>query len=311
MRLTPRYAAPSGFFRHRPGSGLLARVAWREIVIDDDEYPDGLRTMTDPPDRLWIVGRDLRSFGTMITVIGARRANQYGLAVAHRLAADLAVGGLCIVSGMARGCDAAAHDGALEAGGATIAVLGSGVNVCYPVGSRALYAEIAAKGAIISATPPGHAAHKHDFVYRNDIMVALSAAVVVVQGDRESAAVKTGIRAAGRGHGNVFAVPGSIEWPQSEGVHGLLKDKAAVCTQASDIADALALGWSDRPPGPIPDHLPVAQKRVLEILSRGPAGREQIITETGLAASEVTIAITHLELGGSVVEEGFLLRRTR
>jgi DNA processing protein len=235
------------------------------------------------------------------------------LSVAHRLAGDLAVGGVCVVSGMARGCDAAAHDGALEGGGATIAVLGSGADVCYPAGSRTLYAEIAAKGAIVSAHPPGYVPHKHDFVYRNDIMVAMSVAVVVVQGDKHSAAVETGERAAGRGTGNVFAVPGSIEWPQSEGVHGLLKSGANVCTLASDIADVLegAICWNPPEVAPVPAHLPDAQQRILKVLSRGAAGREQIITESGLAAAEASMSITRLELQGYVVEEGFLLRRTR
>lgn len=313
MRSQPRYRPPDGFFRYTKDSRLLASVTPREVRFEDEEYPDGVRTMPGAPDRLWVVGRDLRSFGSMVTVIGARRATQYGVSMARRLAGDLAVGGVCVVSGMARGCDAGAHDGALEAGGATIAVLASGADVCYPTSSRTLYAEIAAKGAIVSPNPPGYKAYKSDFIYRNDVMVAMSVAVVVVQGDGDSAAVKTGGRAAGRGRGRVFAVPGSIEWPQSEGVHQLLREGAKICTQASDIAKELEdeIIWNPPKLAAIPDHLSREQRLVLEALSLGPAGREEILSRTGLDASTASIAITRLELRHFVIEEGFLLRRTR
>lgn len=314
MRSAPRYRVPPGTFVRGAGSALrVPGLRYREVSREDPEYPPGLDATEDPPDRLWVAGRDLRSFGSMVTIIGARRANQYGLNQAHRLAGDLAVGGVCIVSGLARGCDAAAHDGALEAGGDTIAVLGSGVNMCYPAGSRALYAEIAERGALVSAMPPGADAHRGSFLYRNGIMVAMSVAVIVVQGDKESAAVNTGMRAAEKGRGNVFAVPGSIEWPQSHGVHDLLKAGAHVCTKAGDLQDRLRglLQWDPPVIRPVPEHLPDDHRRILEILGRGPASRDRVVALSGLGTVGGMRAVAALELAGYVTEAQFLLSRVR
>lgn len=313
MRRTPRYRVPPGFFRRGADGSLHAAVTYRTVERHDEEYPPGFEGLADPPERIWVAGRDLRSFGAMVTVIGARRANAYGLTQAHRLAGDLAIGGVCIVSGMARGCDSAAHDGALEAGGDTIAVLGSGVNVCYPAGSRVLYAEIVARGAIVSEMPPGETAHNGSFLRRNQLMVAMSKAVLVVQGAKDSAAVRTGLDAAAIGAGNVFAVPGSIEWPQSAGVHNLLRNGAHVCTAAGDLDADLKgqLQWRRPDVRPIPDHLPDDQRRILDVLSEGAASRERVVALSGLGTVAAMRAVAMLELSGYVVEQQFLLTRVR
>ncbi|HVL90440.1 MAG TPA: DNA-processing protein DprA [Actinomycetota bacterium] len=313
MRSRPRHRVPDGLFERASGGGVRARVPLRELTPDDPEFPEGVRTMPRAPSRLWVAGRDLRTLGSMVAVIGARRATRYGLSMAAGLAGDLAAGGVCVVSGLARGCDSAAHDGALERGGTTVAVLGSGADVCYPAGSRVLYSEILAAGAVVSARPPGYRPFKSDFVYRNSIMVAMSEAVVVVQGTTDSAAVRTGEDAAGAGHGSVFAVPGSVEWPESAGVHKLLKLGATVCTSASDIVEPLQdrLRWTPPELQPVPRHLPEPQRRILEALAGGAAGREEVVAASALEAAAASRAIAELEMAGLIVEEGFFLRRTR
>lgn len=307
-----RYRIPDGFFVRAPGLPRAAALPIREIPIGHDEYPEDLRTVDDPPDPIWIAGRDLRSLSPRVAVIGARAANQYGLNAARRIAGDLAVSGVCVVSGMARGCDAAAHDGALDAGGVTIAVLGSGADVCYPAGSRRLYAEIAARGAIVSPFPPGHQPRPRDFVRRNAVLVGLSRSVVVAQGGLDSAAVATGGRAAGTNR-NVYAVPGPIDWPQSAGVHDLIAHGATLCAGADvvlkDLRDEFTLPGLERPG--IPEHLPGPERAVLEALAEGATSAERLVARTGLDAAAASRALGSLELKGLIGSSGRLVVRLR
>ncbi|MGH2829367.1 MAG: DNA-processing protein DprA, partial [Actinomycetota bacterium] len=184
-----RYRPHPGFFANEPGVVRAQTLQMRVVARGDAEYPELLNEIPTAPERLWVAGRDLREMEPGVAVIGARRANGYGTRIATDLAADLAGSGACIVSGLARGIDAAAHDGALSVGGATIGVLGCGVDLCYPPRSRVLYAEIAAKGTLVSECDPGTRVQKSYLVRRNEILIGLSIAVVVVQGGDESAAV--------------------------------------------------------------------------------------------------------------------------
>jgi DNA processing protein len=147
----------------------------RAIGRGDPSYPDQLRQLDEPPPRLWVIGRDPMALPPYVALIGARKATSYGLDIGRMLAADLAAAGVCVVSGMAIGVDAAAHEGALGVpGGATLAVLGTGVDVPYPPSSRSLYRRIAERGTLLSQFAPGTAAFKGNFLIRNATIAALS-----------------------------------------------------------------------------------------------------------------------------------------
>ena len=188
-----------------------ARAAGVEIVpYDDPRYPESLQAIYDPPILLYCRGRTelLRSY--KVAVVGARRPTPYGTAVAERLSRELATAGLVIVSGMARGIDTAAHCGALRAGGDTIAVMGSGVDVVYPSENRKLAAQIAEKGLIVGDFPMGKEAFPQNFPIRNRIISGLSAGVMVVEAAQYSGSLITARLALDQGR-EVFAVPRSEE----------------------------------------------------------------------------------------------------
>jgi DNA processing protein len=308
------------FFR-RDGSTLRARtLQWRVVEKAGDEYPANLRHVKDPPIRLWIAGRNLVELPVRIAIVGTRRANGYGLQVARDLASDLAQQGVSIVSGMALGIDAQAHRGALDVGGPTVAVLGSGVDVCQPATNADLYRAIAATGTIVSEQPPGTPGHAHHFPERNRIIAAISAAVVVVQAPiqtrpgKRSGAMITADRALDCGVA-VLAVPGQVDWSVSTGVHELIRAGATICTGAGDVAHALQgrFHWTpDVEERPIPENLPAEQRRVLEILSAGAATRESLCASAGFDPRLALRAIAMLEIAGSIgPAPGGRLRRIR
>lgn len=311
MSPRPRFTVPAGFFE-KGGSARAPGLNIRAVARSDPEFPTLLGQIPHPPHRLWVAGRDLREMQPCVAIIGARAANGYGIRVATDLAADVAGSRACVVSGLARGIDAAAHDGALAAGGTTVAVLGCGVDLCYPRGSRTLYAEIAAHGTLVSEVPPGTPVHKNQLVRRNDILIGMSVAVVVVQGSKDSAAVKTAGRAVEWGK-SVFGVPGQIGWDLSAGVHALLESGAYVCTGAGSIASRLKehLRFESATDRAIPEHLPGPQRMVLQVLSAGAATAERTLVLAGLDAVTGCRAIGSLELAGFVSSVGGLLLRAR
>lgn len=305
----------------RDGSVLRAAIRWRVVGQDDDEYPANLRHLrNNPPKRLWVAGRNLVELPTRIAVVGTRRPNGYGLQIARDLASDLAQQGAAIVSGMALGIDAQAHRGALDVGGATVAVLGSGVDVCQPVSNADLYRAIARSGTIVSEQPPGTPGLAHHFPERNRIIAAISAAVVVVQAPKES---KKGTRSGAMITADcaldcgvaVLAVPGQVDWSVSTGVHELLRMGAALCTGAGDVARVLEgmFHWTpDVEQRPIPANLPEDQRRILEILSAGAATRESLCATAGFDPKLALAAIAMLEIAGAIgAAPGGRLRRVR
>lgn len=288
-------------------------MRWRVVERRDPEYPPGLCDMAEPPERLWVAGRSLAELPPTIAIIGARRANGYGLKIAHDLAADLAQQGACVASGLARGADAAAHDGALDVGGATVAVLGCGVNVCHPVCNRAVYAEIAERGTLVSEVPPDAPAYRSHFPARNRIIAGMSIGVVVVQAGKRSGALITGRLALEAGR-EVFAVPGQVDWPESVGVHALLREGATLCAGAGDVMDQLTdrLRYTATEDLPIPAHLPAPQQLILAALKGGAATREFVCTAAGLDAPTAARALVALEVAGHVgPSPGGRLRRIR
>jgi DNA processing protein len=219
----------------------LAWAARQAITLRcwfDADYPAQLAAIPDPPIVLWLRGRARLLGGPSVAVVGSRRATPTALAVARRLAAGLADAGFVVVSGMARGVDAAAHAAALETGGRTVAVLGSGPDVIYPREHEPLAARIVRAGLLASEFPPGTAPRAAHFPLRNRIISGLSRAVVVVEASRQSGSLITARAGLEQGR-EVMAVPGNVLSGRNEGSHALIKDGARLVETVTDVLEEL------------------------------------------------------------------------
>jgi DNA processing protein len=235
--------------RADPGA-LLARLAplgMGFLCPADEAFPESLRTIHQPPVGLYFAGRLEALERPCVAVVGARKASGYGLAVGKRLAEGLARSGVCVVSGMAHGVDAAAHTGALAAaGGVTAAVLGCGADVCYPANHRGLMERIRASGCVLSEFAPGTPPLRHHFPMRNRLVSGLSLGVVVVEASTASGSLITASLALEQGR-DLFAVPGDIDRPLSAGPNGLLRQGAIPATCTADILEPLGLAMATEP----------------------------------------------------------------
>ncbi len=217
----------------------LLEIGAQLISLHDPVFPQRLREIFDPPVVLFALGRTELLASHSVAVVGTRRPSPYGMAATERLSADLAKAGLTIVSGMARGIDTAAHTAALREEGNTIAVLGCGVDVLYPIENRKLYQEIAQRGLLISEFPLGAPAYPQNFPIRNRIVSGLALGVVVVEGAQHSGSAITAKLAMDQGR-EVFAVPGNITSKMSWGPNLLIKDGGAKLVQEwTDITNEL------------------------------------------------------------------------
>src|SRR5258707_1232007 len=216
----------------------MAQCGSVAVTVGDPRYPQPLREIFDPPILLFARGRVELLNTLALGVVGTRRPTPYGLAVAERLAGDLAHAGLTIVSGMARGIDTAAHKGALGRDGATVAVLGCGVDVVYPSENKKLAADIAARGLIVSEFPMGAIAFPQNFPIRNRIISGISLGVLVVEGAQYSGSAITAKLAIDQGR-EVFAVPGSITSKLSWGPNLLIKQGARLVQDWNDVVAEL------------------------------------------------------------------------
>ncbi|MGH7309334.1 MAG: DNA-processing protein DprA [Candidatus Rokuibacteriota bacterium] len=266
-------------------------------------YPALLAAAPAPPD-LWVRGTLVAEDTLAIAIVGTRRASAYGAAVAERLAFDLAARGITIVSGLARGIDTAAHRGALAAAGRTLAVLGSGVDVVYPPESRALMEEIVARGALVSQFPLGTAPLAWHFPARNRTLAGLALGVVVVEAPERSGALITASLAADLGR-EVFAVPGQITSPTSQGANALIQDGAKLIRGWQDVVQELPDQWRRAVRAPSPGHeveVPAVDSeegRLLALLRPDePQHIERLIARTGSSPGRVAAALIALELNG-------------
>ena len=259
----------------------------------DSRYPAWLRMVPDPPPVLWVRGDPGVFEQPSVAIVGSRGASPYARAVARRLAAGLAGAGVAVTSGMARGVDGAAHAGCLDAGGRTIAVLGTGVDIVYPAEHAELAERIANAGLLVSELEPGAPPNAWHFPRRNRIISGLSRAVVVVEASEKSGSLITARLALEQGR-EVMAVPGSVLYGQNRGAHALIKDGATPIEDAADILEALGL-----PPRPAAGREPAG---VLEaaLEDAGPDGIdvEGLVKATGLDAEALLAALTALELEG-------------
>lgn len=257
-------------------------------------YPSRLACIFDPPQRLYVRAADAGVLTRpAVAIVGARACSDYGSHVAFMLARTLAAAGALVVSGLARGIDAAAHRGALEAGGPTAAVLGCGIDRDYPSAHAALARRIVAAGAIVSEYPPGVEPAPWRFPARNRIIAGLSDAVVVVEARERSGALITAELALEEGR-EVLAVPGPITSSLSAGTNALLRHGAAPVLSADDVLAVLGL---EAPPQPQPEG---AGGAILAALRESPAGIDALVRATGLPADRVAAELARLELDGLV-----------
>lgn len=263
----------------------------------------GERAVPEAFSCLWSTG-DLNGLSRpTVAIVGTRAATGYGRTLAHRFAADLGAAGCCIISGLALGIDAAAHQGALDAGAPTIGVLGGGHERFFPQRNRGLAELIIERGgAVLSPYEPEHQAYPSQFLERNGVVAALSDAVVVIEAPARSGALNTAGWAAGRIP--VFAVPGDVDRAHVAGCHALIRDGAILARNAQDVIDDLRLQTlfpaSDAGAGPAREPADLLQQRIVAALREGEQGLDDLIAATESAAARVLAALSLMELDGVI-----------
>lgn len=276
----------------------------------DSRYPARLNMIADPPPLLYIIGTLTEQDELAVAIVGARRATAAGRAVTEELSHDLAEAGMTVVSGLARGIDAAAHRGALAAGGRTIAVLGCGIDRTYPSEHEQLRRQIEERGAIVSEVAMGVAPHSHHFPRRNRIISGLSLGVIVTEAAVGSGSLITARLAAEQGR-EVFAVPGFVKQDTSRGTNALLKEGAALIECAQDVIDALlpqlepALRVRVQPSCEKKvsgDPLGKEEQLVYDALSYDPSTVDDVVASTRLSVSIVMGLLLSLELRQQVTQ---------
>jgi DNA processing protein len=283
---------------------LMERLGVRLLTRNDPDYPALLKEIHDPPPALYVRGALAPEDGRAVAIVGSRRAGEYGRRIADRFARDLAAAGITVVSGLARGTDTAAHRGALQAGGRTLACLGCGVDVAYPYENRELAEAIARSGALLSEYPMNAPPDAWHFPSRNRVISGLCLGVVVIEAPPGSGALITADCAVDQNR-EVFAVPGNIDNPRNHGPHALIKDGARLVESVEEILAELRLdGRAAQPaldletePPPAPDLSP-DEAALYALLGAEPQPVDDLILESNLPTSRVNAALVMLELKG-------------
>ena len=273
------------------------------VTQADDTYPLLLRQIYDPPIVLYVKGRLSDKEKNAVAIVGSRRTSHYGVETARKLGYQLAYAGVTVVSGGARGIDTAAHQGALAANGRTIAVLGTGINLVFPAENVALFERIPSQGALITQFPFNRQADRQSFPIRNRIVAGMTLGTVVVEASLNSGALITAGMAVDNGR-QVFAVPGRIDSAQSKGCHDLIKKGAKLCEGSEDILSEFDYLFpnTNRPPAsneassPPSVDLPPNEQTVLDALTHEQTPIDEIIRQTALPASAVSVALLGLEM---------------
>lgn len=284
----------------------LARAHVQALTWHDPKYPARLKEIYDPPPVLYVRGDLTPADEWAIAVVGTRRATGYGREVAERLASDLSRNGITILSGLARGIDYVAHRAALGAGGRTIAVEGSGLDIVYPSEHAGLAQEIVQHGALVSDYPLGTKPRAENFPRRNRVMSGMSLGVLVIEAPEGSGALITASLALEQNR-EVFAVPGSILTPGSKGTHRLIQEGAKLVADVQDILQELNLQVSARPVQlEMRELLPSSdiEAGLLRILGPGPAHIDEIVRQAQLPTATVSSALAMMELKGLVKQIG-------
>lgn len=278
--------------------------------LGTDSYPPHLNEIYDPPIGLYLAGR--LPEGPYISIVGTRNPTRYGLRFARDLAQQLAEVGFCIVSGMARGIDTAAHEGALDAQGKTLAFLGSGIDVIYPPENLGLYKRIIEQGGVASEFPFGRKPDRHTFPKRNRLVAGVSAGIIVIESASSGGSLITAQFAADQGR-TVFALPGRVDQPSSAGCHHLIREGATLLRSARDVVEelgpvlpipqpAFSSGQKDttaRPPATMSEE----EEKTLHALSDGAIlGLDELCGLLRLPAPEIMASLTMLELNRLVAK---------
>ena len=292
--------------RPTPADFAWAAEQWQRLCASggrclspmDVDYPQLLGQIAAPPPVLFALGPDELAPPT-VAIVGSRKASDGGKLIAAELARGLVAQGICIVSGMAFGIDAAAHEAALAAGGRTIAVLGCGADVPYPRTHTHLYRQIRERGAIVSEFAWGAQPERGAFPRRNRIISGLSLGVVIVEAPQKSGALITVQHALDQNR-EVFAVPGDVRSGRSAGCHQLIKDGAKLVEDVEDVLEELAMWAAPRPQdAPAPD-LPPEEESVYALLSRQPRHIDELAQDSALPPATLLDVLLRLELDGLV-----------
>lgn len=279
-----------------PNSPETTAIA--RLTPSDPHYPSELRDLQqNAPTELFCRGQlELLGHRPAVAIVGTRRATAYGLRITNEIAGVLSRAGACIVSGMARGIDGAAHRAALDAGGVTIAVLGTGLDVVYPKAHRALQAAVAEQGLLISELAADEHGMAFTFPRRNRIIAALASVTIVIEAPERSGALLTADCAADLQR-VVACVPGNIDQPQSAGSNRLIRDGAGIVTSVEDAMALVGLTAPLRTPrGPEGGD----EARIWTALADGPLTMDALCHRSGLPAAQCLAAVTTLEVAGSV-----------
>jgi DNA processing protein len=269
------------------------------VTLGDSDYPKALLNITDPPLLLYVKGRRDLLNCTALAIVGSRRATPQGINNAEEFAKSLSDAGLCIVSGMAHGIDAAAHRGGLRGPGSSIAVVGTGLDKVYPAANRDLAHALAGQGALISEFPLGTPPIAANFPRRNRILSGMSIGCLVVEASLQSGSLITARLAMEQGR-DVFAIPGSIHSPQSRGCHALIKQGAKLAESVQDILEELSGQLVF--PARIAE-TPVVRNEdsgLLELIGFDPVSMDSLCMRSGLTVSQLSAMLLTLELEGRI-----------
>jgi DNA processing protein len=289
-------------------AGELKNVEKNKVkvyTLEEENFPANLKNIYDPPPVLYVKGDIIKSDEKALAIVGTRRASRYGLETARKLAFELASLSITIVSGLASGIDTAAHQGALDAKGRTLAVFGCGVDVIFPAENRDLAKQIESSGALVSEFPMGARTEKGNFPRRNRIISGLSLGTIVVEGAYDSGALITAKYALDQGR-EVFAVPGNVEADQSKGPHWLIKQGAKLVESVEDVLSELEnfLGPYKIRPQPKKEKdlsgLSGDEKRMVEALFSEPKHIDQLANILKMEVSAVSSLLMMLELRGFI-----------
>lgn len=295
-----------------------ASVRAQPIFTIEPGYPPALAAIEAPPPLLYVKGDAAVLARPAVAIVGSRQASAAGHKLTRHFATGIGAAGYVVVSGLARGIDAAAHDAALRTG--TIAVVAGGVDIVYPPENTELQAAIAGEGAIVSEMPPGFTPRGKDFPRRNRLISGIALGVLVIEAARRSGTLSTANFAIEQGR-EVFAVPGHPLDPRAEGTNTLLKRGATIATEPSDVIDALAplsgltpdqafaeqhaaAAWQPPPPLPPPLLADADRERVLEALGPAPVDIDALMRATGLDTRALNVVLMELDLAGRIVRHG-------
>lgn len=288
------------------GAAISSALEWSQgenqhvITLADADYPQALLEIPDPPTVIYVRGRLEPLNYPSLAIVGSRNPTPQGIQNAERFAAAFADAGLTIISGLALGIDAAAHRGALTAGGNTVAFIGTGIDRIYPARNRDLALEIGNKGTIVSEFPIGTPVTASNFPRRNRLISGISRGVLVVEAAIESGSLITARLAGDQGR-EVFAIPGSIHSPQSKGCHKLIRQGAKLVETAQDVLEEIH--WATASLSPMESRISepdIEVEKLLSVMGYEPCTLDELVDRSTLSANTLSVMLLHMELAGQV-----------